>query len=915
MNRQILQMPLIIACLSTAAVCSERFTPPEGVERPSPMLQRLIQGMGTGNVFGAMDDKRPLIGVYFISGGDAGRDAERMARWKGAVDFVQVPPDPLEVSICERAGVPWQGISQMAVDVGKNNPAWLDNTFKKKIEELAENYRNFPNLAGWNSTSEPHLNPGSQTDDQGYDQLGFTEPTRKEFLEWLQAEYGDELPGVDTNGDGFTLNRECVLNLVKWEDLTPEMVKGNTLLLDAVHDWRETLVYNYAKEICRLFKAADPSRPMATRLTGPSIPPDWGLNLNYYDIGDAVGVIMYPELTWENRPESRIGEGLNLQLTADTIRVKLPQRPATAFIEWEATLPIGAHLKFGVKAPEKGDGVDFLVKVVDGFKPTIVFQQHLVPKPNAVPAKVDLDLSSFGGRKVKIRLENSPGAARDTKEDVALWIDPLLESGSQQASLIESANWLQARAGFRPSLPGDLSHDIITGPTQSTFDAAGCEVKMSVMNNRARLAGKRLILNETHPTSNSGTVLPEVFGSFWSRMLPFKPVGTVMFAAAMPGGAHSDISVEPMVNDIARWRGFLQLTKPYEKIARKRPVALFCPRAGGGLIEKACGLEKYGLDVYTVNSIEQARDYKFVILPLEYLDRESEAKVVDFLKTGAKGKKVIVLARKVRGPLGRKASANARESLREYLPVYAVSDRTCKVELEILPGVETSLIVPEATFWNSLPGYEPVKTADGRIVAARNTSMLVICGWPDDAGTRGTAQLDRIVEGWFGIEPYAVLDSGFVKVVKKFAVANSEGLWSIDAQGTVELGDSIAGYDISQRKHTSGNVNGPRCLYTFPTRGARIVDPGVCYPLEVKHEAGDVVATFDCPASLSDGDNYHVVFWTVKKPPSLAGDGWIVTDLGEGFYRASRSAAGVCMLRIPGAAASVGPKEWTPADH
>ena len=74
----------------------------------SPQARRLLEGRGPGNVFGAPDLQRPLVGVRFRPGSLDSGNRERLALWREAVDFVVVS-SPEAALACEQAGVPWVG--------------------------------------------------------------------------------------------------------------------------------------------------------------------------------------------------------------------------------------------------------------------------------------------------------------------------------------------------------------------------------------------------------------------------------------------------------------------------------------------------------------------------------------------------------------------------------------------------------------------------------------------------------------------------------------------------------------------------------------------------------------------------------------------------------------------------------------
>jgi len=139
MLRRNLLALVAVVCGVQAAAGAERLQPPPGAQRPSVRLQRMMQDRGEGSVWGAVDSRRPLIGLELP---DSGTDAARMARLRDAVDFVVIDPVPGTVTACEQAGLPWVG--RLALG-SSTDPV----TARSAATGTMDSFADFPNLAGW----------------------------------------------------------------------------------------------------------------------------------------------------------------------------------------------------------------------------------------------------------------------------------------------------------------------------------------------------------------------------------------------------------------------------------------------------------------------------------------------------------------------------------------------------------------------------------------------------------------------------------------------------------------------------------------------------------------------------------------------------------------------------------------------
>jgi hypothetical protein len=93
------------------------------------------------------------------------------------------------------------------------------------------------------------------------------------------------------------------------------------------------------------------------------------------------------------------------------------------------------HLKFGIAiapdcwGPDKGDGVDFEIDVVEGGRSRVLFTRYIDPKQNAADRRwfdFDLPLGASGKARVDIHLVTRPGPKGDALYDHAGWSSPTL---------------------------------------------------------------------------------------------------------------------------------------------------------------------------------------------------------------------------------------------------------------------------------------------------------------------------------------------------------------------------------------------------------------------------------------------------------------------------------------------------------
>ncbi len=624
--------------------------------------------------------------------------------------------------------------------------------------------------------------------------------------------------------------------------------------------------------------------------------------------GSAAGVALWCGRTWDDHPESQDMRGLRIVREGDALRMSLPSQPATVFAEWTVTLPPAARLKFSYRAGSQGgDGVSLSVRVLAGLKPETVWQQSVPPRAPESGAwqEADIDLSSFAGSRIKLRLEAGPGEARQTAGDAADWQDPLLVASGGEASLIEHTNWWRMRAGYRAS---GSPRDVVTGVTGATFDPVGCELKLGLIAARCAAVGKPFLLNGVHPTGSTDTASPASLAAFWARVLPYKPASVVFHRAGAQEPGTAMLDVEPLVSGVARWRGFLQMLQPYAGVPRPRPAGFFVSPESGGRLNGARALEQFGLDIMSLNALGESKS-KSVIIWVEYLNSQSAEALGRFLTSAGKGQKAIVFCDAPRGPGAGAVSAS--------LPFRFEQGTPGEAQAAVPGGAALPVRTAARPVWAGTSGWEPVKGAGGDSLAAVRGSVLFVAGLPLSRPDGPDNALAKLAASWLGIQPYTVIDSGLVKIARGQARVNSEGLWCMETSGSMTVPSSYIAYDMIERQAASGTVSGPASLYCFAKRGARLVDPGVCFVRSQKMVGSDVVVDVECPASLSDDGIYQVIFWTPKTPaPSLeSGGAWTVSLLGGGFWKAVCSKPGQYTLKITGAMLPKPPPTWNPVDH
>ncbi len=255
----------------------------------------------------------------------------------------------------------------------------------------------------------------------------------------------------------------------------------------------------------------------------------------------AVGIRIIPA-----RSSGALPEGLLIERRGDVLQVSPPLSGATAFVEWDVTLPPGVILTFSVRnAGAEGDGACLAVRVSGTLKPEVLWERDLMPGKPALEAA--LDLSKWAGSRVRVRFDVSPGASRDARGDLVEIVMPLLEASGSHASLMETSNWWQARCGYRPLDGQGALRDVLTGPSGATFDA---DVLTAALE-WAERGGRRAVLVDTHPTGSLDTASPAAFGMFWARV-SLRGAAAAIFDDSANG-------MDGLASELARWRNSLHL--------------------------------------------------------------------------------------------------------------------------------------------------------------------------------------------------------------------------------------------------------------------------------------------------------------------------------------------------------------------
>jgi hypothetical protein len=112
----------------------------------------------------------------------------------------------------------------------------------------------------------------------------------------------------------------------------------------------------------------------------------------------------------------------------------LAMQPPSA-ITYTLLLPARAQLRTAlalnpqVWQPDKGDGVEFVIRISAGNASRDVFRRYIDPKNHAADRRwhdITVDLSAYGDQQVQLTLLTLPGPAGDGSYDWAGWGQPVI---------------------------------------------------------------------------------------------------------------------------------------------------------------------------------------------------------------------------------------------------------------------------------------------------------------------------------------------------------------------------------------------------------------------------------------------------------------------------------------------------------
>ena len=157
------------------------------------------------NIYSGIENHRPLLGAYTVSE----YAADVMSGLRDFLDFGQENISAGGFEAYETAGLPWIGVWQPAIPLGRSDKTRWDKQadIAKRTDQLAESYNL---MLGVNMGSEPHTSPGDYYTGQQPDEqreLGtLSRPdSAREFGLWMKEMYGSPLspktPGI--NGKSF----------------------------------------------------------------------------------------------------------------------------------------------------------------------------------------------------------------------------------------------------------------------------------------------------------------------------------------------------------------------------------------------------------------------------------------------------------------------------------------------------------------------------------------------------------------------------------------------------------------------------------------------------------------------------------------------------------------------------------------
>lgn len=921
-------------------------------------MQTWKQEMTDANLYASVDDRRPLLGVYFyFEGADARTNEIRLSSVREAFDFVQIGPSGRNVRGCEEAAVPWMGVDQPAIPLGRDSPQWSSarSVIRSRLSDYGDGYY----LLGWNSGSEPHTSfktPGyTGHSEKIYEDLGVAEPTRQEFLEWLAAAYGDDSPNRDSNGDGITFNQDFGLDLENWEDVTQPAHRRLPWFEHVLIPFTCKLIHDAEAGRLEIFRQFDPHHKVTPRLLRSLTDPRMSYDLTYLDLGDAAGVTFYCGGGFDMSDPHETGARVETRGVMHEgafrfgIRMTPPHRNGSGVAQstYRVFVPEGGPVLFRSKVLSDPEGIrECRLELVENLEDPESHGRLLARiKPAQEFSRLDVDLRPWSGRWVWLRLVADPGPARpptDPKSPPrALWLEPRIEAGGRLAcDLVEY--YKEARAGYRlytKSEPhrtdstSSSAHPMPQGPfvflglRGSMYQVWYADHVMSLVANRARLAGKRAVANEFHPGSGSPhAMFPLAIYDSMIRLMQFK-VPSVAYFCHMHQGQFSNYSMAHSEEHVARARNQAILWNAYPDVPKRRraPVACFMPsnfatpqqadeaasRFGTkGHLVWAMG--ELGADFYLLNDLDQAADYDRIVVFLAYADQEAEEKLVTALTNHFSGSKVLILTGVSRlwGPVGARRSRRIDRGLAEWLPVSPVGGELVSRRATLLPGLQAEIQIADQVHIQDSPGFEPMKAEDGTVIGARSTNVMCLAGFPEtplaDRLARGwfDTSLRRLVHAWLDVEP-GLIDMGSIQIVNRDLVARAPAVYCIENSSCVTIKSGLVAYDVLHQHPAASRVWGPAVVRAWPAAQPRLVDTDVCEPLNVDETSKSISAILVSPSALRTSRPRRITFYWPGAQPEVRLDGEIVgpESLAEtGFYRFDAPPHGSHELFIRGAA-------------
>lgn len=891
-------------------------------------MQDWKTGMTDANVYASVDDRRPLMGVYFyFEGADARTNRKRVSSAREAFDFFQVGPNSGNVRRCEEVAMPWMGVDQPAIPLGRESRQWNDarGVIRSRTADFSDCYY----LLGWNSGSEPHTSfktPGyTGHTEKLYEELGVAAPTRDEFIEWLANQYEDDTPATDSNADGITFNQDFDLSFETWDAVAQPAYRRLPWFEHILIPFTCKLIQDAEAGRLQAFREHDPHRKVTPRLLRSLTDPRMSYDLTYLNLGDAAGVTFYCGGGFDMDDPNGTGARIETHGLAHQgafrfgVRMTPPHKQARGLAQsaYRVHLPDRGPVLFKAMVKAEEGIAECRVELVEDLdRPESPGHVLLRLAPTPVWEPVQLDLSGYAGRRVWLRLVADPEAAgpaaassTDRAPGRAYWLEPRLEAGGRISfDLVEF--YKEARAGYRLHEDGDrLGPFVFLGMRGSMYQVWYADHVMSLVANRARLAGKRAVANEFHPGSGSPhAMFPLAIYNSMIRLMQFR-VPSVAYFCHMYQGEFTHYSMANSEEHVARARNQAILWDAYPDVPERRRsrVACFMPSnfatpqqateaaaqfGTKGHLVWAMG--ELGADFYLLNDLDQAADYDRIVIYLAYADREAEDKLVSALRDGFKGRRVLILTGVSRlwGPVGARHSRQIDRSLEEWLPVLPAGQRLVTRPATLMTGLRADLRMADEVRTQTRSGFEPMKADDGTIIGARSENVLVLAGFPDtspaDRLARGwfDTSLRRLVHEWLDVEP-GLIDAGAIQILCRDAVADRPAIYCIENSSCVTLAPGLAAYDVLHQYPVQGNVYGPAVLRVWSGSQPMLADTDLCEPIRVESRSDAISATLVSPSALSSVRPRTVTFyWPDREPKVWVNDEVVGLErLQEGFYR------------------------------